>query len=76
MMIVIANYRTGSSTLIKKLHEETGLKYFSQYTGEWCHPGNGGYKKPDSDIKFGIKKFLFSGLECIVLIKSGTISNA
>jgi hypothetical protein len=51
MMIVIANYRTGSSTLIKKLHEETGLKYFSQYTGEWCHPGNGGYKKPDSDIK-------------------------
>jgi hypothetical protein len=51
MIVVIANYRTGSSTLIKKLHGETGLKFFSQYTGEWCHGFNGGYKKPDSDIK-------------------------
>jgi len=50
MIVVIANYRTGSSTLIKKLHEETGLKYFLPYTGEWCHSANG-YRKPDSDIK-------------------------
>ena len=37
MILVIANYRTGSTTLLKELSQKTGCRYSAQYTGEWLH---------------------------------------
>lgn len=51
MIVVVANFRTGSSTLIRKLYEETGLRPYEKFTGEWCHTENGGYRPPHSDIQ-------------------------
>lgn len=51
MIVVVANYRTGSSTLIRKLYKETGLRYYKKYTGEWCHKANGGFKPPHPGIQ-------------------------
>jgi len=53
MILVISNYRTGSSTLLQKLSKETGLTYWDKCTGEWCH---GGYRPPVSEI--GIYKIM------------------
>lgn len=50
MILVIANYRTGSTTLIKELHQKTGYKYWEQYTGEWLHLAVG-YRPPSDEIQ-------------------------
>lgn len=50
MILVIGNYRTGSSTFLSDLSEQTGLSYWNMYTGEWCHSHAGGYRPPSPDI--------------------------
>ena len=51
MIVVVANYRTGSSTLIRKLYKETGLRPYKKFTGEWCHNADMGYRPPHPGIQ-------------------------
>lgn len=50
MIIVIANYRTGSTTLLKELSQKTGYRYSEQCTGEWLHL-NFDYRPPSDKIQ-------------------------
>ena len=51
MLIVIANYRTGSSTFFKQHVTQNSTSIFKQFTGEWFHPDNGGYQPPHPNVK-------------------------
>lgn len=55
MITIVANYRTGSNTLVKSLSKITGLRY-SEITGEYCHPLLGGYRLPSEE--YGIYKIM------------------
>jgi len=51
MLIVIANYRTGSSTFFKEHVTQNSTSIFKNFTGEWFHENNGGYQPPHPKIK-------------------------
>ncbi len=51
MLIVIANYRTGSSTFFKEHVTQNSTSIFKNFSGEWFHEDNGGYQPPHPKIK-------------------------
>tara|TARA_B100001057_G_C22853451_1_gene951868 strand:+ start:874 stop:1440 length:567 start_codon:yes stop_codon:yes gene_type:complete len=49
MIILLANYRVGSSVFQRDYAKKTGATCWTS-TGEYLHPFDGGYKPPDSKI--------------------------
>ena len=52
MIVLLSNYRVGSSTFIKELSAQTNKKYQLEFTGEYLHPeASARYRRPSEDIE-------------------------